>query len=755
MLFFFSVVLLAYCTRLAEETGMPITPRERLARVLDGSKAPSAFCTQLSVPARGVQLTLADAGPISLPIKAPQAKRMIESARPAQFGRGEQTLMDLSVRDTWELTPDQVTLTGLDWDTILTEVRDKLGLPEKAELRAEPHALLVYGKGQFFQPHQDSEKDDAMIGTLVVSLPSSHTGGELVVEHKGKKATYRAPATEVSVAAFYADCRHEVKPVTTGYRVTFTYNLLLDSDPANDVPVEPSAEAARYLTEHFTSTVSRWQGDDRKPPNRLVYLLDHEYTQRGLSWDRLKAADAGRAALLRAAAEDAGCEAVLSLTELQETWDTEPRGRGVVLTYIIVSDLTLTWWTAVPGGESITLHVPEDQVCASTPSVAQKPYDSQYTGYMGNYGNTMDRWYRRAAVVVWPRQYAFAARAEVSPSWALTELRTRLSAGDPAGALAAAKSLEPFWTAPGPDLLVPGLHAVTGLADPDIAFMLLRPFPVEWVTSAHARGLAALSALYDEAWQQNLIEAWFDSRNPMRYQVATNRLAWLAVLPRLVGDLRHADAETIADRLVAMSWNWLDGTIRDLLESPSPTRRRRQLAELGKPLAGLLAAAEGTALAGDIASVLREHDDDVLACLLPTLRAAGSRPGATVEELARDCERRLSAITARPARAEDDWSVPWSGGCGCELCGTVGEFLADRDKRKLEWPLAEARRNHVVEQLRAAELPVDHEVWKFGSPHTLVLGKTGDMFGREAGARKEAEADLDWLAARRDGLRPA
>src|ERR1700729_4217196 len=157
---------------------MPITPRERLARVLDGSQAPGGFSAQLSGPARDVRLTVAGAGPISFPVKAPQAKRMIASARPARFGRGEQTLMDLSVRDTWEITPDQVTLTGLDWDAILAEVRDELGLPPRARLRAEPHALLVYGKGQFFLPHQDSEKDDTMIGTMVVSLPSAHTGGK-------------------------------------------------------------------------------------------------------------------------------------------------------------------------------------------------------------------------------------------------------------------------------------------------------------------------------------------------------------------------------------------------------------------------------------------------------------------------------------------------------------------------------------------------------------------------------------------------
>ena len=67
-------------------------------------------------------------------------------------------------------------------DGALEHFRDELGLSSATRLRAEPHSMLVYGKGQFFLPHQDSEKDDAMVGTLVVSLPSAHTGGELVVE---------------------------------------------------------------------------------------------------------------------------------------------------------------------------------------------------------------------------------------------------------------------------------------------------------------------------------------------------------------------------------------------------------------------------------------------------------------------------------------------------------------------------------------------------------------------------------------------
>jgi hypothetical protein len=98
-----------------------------------------------------------------------------------------------------------------------------------------------------------------------------------------------------------------------------------------------------------------------------VYLLDHQYTQRGLRWDRLEGTDAERAALLRAAADEAGCEAVLALAEIKETWDCESRQ----ITYLIDSALTLDWWTDPSGtnGESIGLDIRDAEVCATTPTV--------------------------------------------------------------------------------------------------------------------------------------------------------------------------------------------------------------------------------------------------------------------------------------------------------------------------------------------------------------------------------------------------
>src|ERR1022692_1588874 len=62
--------------------------RTRLAKVLDGTRAPVAVSTQLSIPARDVRLTVAGAGPMRFPVMAAQAKRMIASAQPARFGRG-------------------------------------------------------------------------------------------------------------------------------------------------------------------------------------------------------------------------------------------------------------------------------------------------------------------------------------------------------------------------------------------------------------------------------------------------------------------------------------------------------------------------------------------------------------------------------------------------------------------------------------------------------------------------------------------
>jgi len=77
-----------------------------------------------------------------------------------------------------------------------------------------------------------------MLGSLVVIYPTARDGGELVLRHKdqewifdAKSLTAFQSSPSLAYVAFYRDIEHEVLKVTSGRRVTVTYNLYL-VDPA-------------------------------------------------------------------------------------------------------------------------------------------------------------------------------------------------------------------------------------------------------------------------------------------------------------------------------------------------------------------------------------------------------------------------------------------------------------------------------------------------------------------------------------------
>jgi hypothetical protein len=767
--------------------------RERLAEMLGGEAAPAASSVQLKAKTGDLHLEIEGLGPVQLPMPAEQARQLCQLGQPARFGRGEETLTDPKVRDTWEIPKPLVRIEWSDaFRTILDAVRSQLGLPSCCELAADFHSMLVYEPGQFFVAHQDSEKDDTMIGTLVVTLPSTYPGGQLVITHGGGTTAYRGPKSALSLVAFYADCRHEVRPVKSGYRITLTYNLLARGDTSGPVTGDDATarELARCLGKHFTTRVtSPYSRARTDPPNRLVYLLDYEYTARGLSWSRLKGTDAGRVSLLRAAADRAGCEAVLALADIQETWsayesgpeygyqdwdddfvdegdEEDSGGEGdsdeYELEELIDSSVRLTRWTGPAGtwSEDISLTVGDAEVCATTRSADLQPYASEYEGYVGNYGNTLDRWYRRAALVVWPRDRAFTNRAEASPGWALDELGARVRAGDLVGARAAAATLAPFWdTAARAHEQVgffgKALCTARALDDAETAGMLLGPFRIESLGSAHVAPLAKLARHYGEQWVGELLRIWFGDRRAWIYAGDQDRLEWLALLPGLCETLhaKGSPGTATARRLLDLSWDWLGERLRQDLAAQPPSHRDKRLADLGRPLAAVLTAAAmtGTAsLRDEIAGFARQQGDEVIACVMPALRAAGTLPAdmrrdGGFDDLAADCAARLRARLARPPRADGDWSIELPGGCACELCGTLGEFLRDPVRRRFEWPLAKERRRHIHSRIDAAELPVRHETRREGRPYTLVLTKTQALFDHERQARMRDEADLAWL----------
>ena len=96
------------------------------------------------------------------------------------------------------------------------------------------------------------------------------------------------------------------------------------------------------------------------------------------------------------------------------------------------------------GGEAAAGGVGADELCYTKPSKDLEPLESAHEGYTGNAGNTVEHWYHRAAVVLWPRVLTFDIRAKAAPLWGIREVAQALEAGNPAEALALARRLLPL-----------------------------------------------------------------------------------------------------------------------------------------------------------------------------------------------------------------------------------------------------------------------------------------------------------------------
>ncbi|ESK89103.1 hypothetical protein Moror_5276 [Moniliophthora roreri MCA 2997] len=218
-------------------------------------KVPVEFCDLYYKPnatdSNAESLNLASA-------TAEQLTKLISVCDAAPFGRGAQTVMDESYRKALKLelaqfaTPFDLAATG-----ILHKIQQDLVDTDTAirrPIRAEPYKLNIYDKGAFFKAHHDTPRAENMFGSLVLVFPTTHEGGNLILTEKGQRWTFDAPSLlsgstptspEVAFVAFFSDTMHEVQPVTSGARITLTYNLYFDNIVNNVGTVTSVASAAK------------------------------------------------------------------------------------------------------------------------------------------------------------------------------------------------------------------------------------------------------------------------------------------------------------------------------------------------------------------------------------------------------------------------------------------------------------------------------------------------------------------------------
>jgi hypothetical protein len=766
---------------------MSHTVARELSRVLDKIDRPGTFCVSGSAPAVLPGLEVEGLGPIGLPLTAKQAKELKSRCEQAPYGKGEETVVDTSVRNVWRMKPEHFTLTNPDWEKFLRQtvrkVQEELGL-ERQKLASHLYELLLYEPGSFFLSHRDGEKLDRMVATLVVVLPSSFEGGELVVRHEGQERTIdfcdENNPFHLHYAAFYADCEHEIRPLREGYRLCLVYNLTL-AKAKKAITAPRTSEAV----EEVAGVLRKWPEEDG--PHKLAVTLEHQYTQEGLTWDALKGVDRARARALAAGARQAGCHAYLALLTLHESgsavddgsygygyrrrrgWYEEEEDSGEhEFEEIYETELTAEHWIDPEGNRPPigALNVEEDEVLDQDALRDIEP-EEDFEGYTGNAGMTLDRWYRHAAVFLWPDRKHFEVLCDAGTHQAVQSLEQLVKKLRKAGKKEAAALREQGITFArailtrwpenpygggyyGPVEPSPLFSSLEALDEPGLIKAYLTEVLMKDAAADPGKSLAAVCKKHGWGTFRPELEAAFN-------QTATQTLERNVRLLEHLCLARPKDAEG-AELCQALARALVGALERIDQESAEHDWRARGL-KRGELLAGLarslLAAGQDDLLSRVVDHALAQPEKypltaahmAALTALQPWLEKNVTGPSPALSRWLVACREQLEALTEHTPQPPADFRRDAAISCKCADCAELKRFLADRREQVHRFSAPEHRRQHLENSIQQGHCDVDCRTEQRGRPYTLVCTKNRASYEAKLKKFREDQGHLATVRA--------
>jgi hypothetical protein len=350
-------------------------------------------------------------GQVGLPVAAREAEAISKICKQAPFGKGAQTIVDTSVRRTWELDPSEFECQNPAWkgfvDTILRRVENDMGISFRTQ--AQLYKLLLYEEGAFFKSHRDSEKVPGMYGTLVLCLPSEHTGGDVrLVQGKTERVLRTASGSkfDMSALAWYSDVKHEVKPIESGYRLVLTYNLVQDQG-------RPLLNAMDLDSRHKElSALLRLWVSEYSYIKKLTFPLDQKYTNASLSRSNLKGADAAKVCLLDQVREDEEIYWFLANCTKSQEDDNRDNAASFYFDHIVT-----------PNGNSILKGLPLEEEEVLKDYSCEDPDSEDEEEYMGNYGAPTTSRYHDTVLVLMRKEAFWDYCKGTSPMLSLGEFQ--------------------------------------------------------------------------------------------------------------------------------------------------------------------------------------------------------------------------------------------------------------------------------------------------------------------------------------------
>ena len=754
-----------------------------LSRLIGSVTRPGDYCVHGRPFAPMPRIEAGAAGVLSFPIPPAQAQMLAADGDRAPYGRGQETIVDPSVRDCRQLEPDKLSVAGRAWADTFADIlhRTTVGLGcTEGSVTAELYKLLIYEPGGFFKPHRDTEKADGMVATLVISLPVSGTGGELIVRHRDRDTVVDMRTDEPSelvYTAFYADCEHEILPVTDGHRVCLVYNLMLQEGSGTPMGAPDYGAEIDHIAAELGARCR-----DPGMSGKLIWLLEHDYSTAGLSFGTLKNVDAAIGRVLTAAAERAGCALHAAIVRVEETGAGWYDGYEDVvediadgefhLEEVVDVECRLDGWARPDGAAADYGALPllAGELMPAGRLDPERPDSQRLLEASGNEGATIERFYRRTALVMWPNADSASLLAQAgagSLAAFLAGERQRASADAPAcGPIRdLASEVVDLWppcdshrrrsegdsweghTARALELLCSiGNREATARFLTDV---VLPNYDGEMngalVTAAAGMGAGEMQEFLSTLAASNL------SRRTEGVVDLASRLcdglddrsdgAWHGTLRRTAG--------TICAQLPSVSRPLKRDGLEDWRLRPASTERIPLPVATLRQFFLLLWRFDMEGEADAVASLLIERADLVppdrtIPALVEALSAEHAAPvggSAALGALWRHGAGFLLSRSELPPAPPTDWVISAEGlACNCEHCAELRRFCVNPDAEILRMPVRKEVRGHLRRRIEEAGIDIVCETERRGRPYTLVCVKTRGAFERRL---RQYEEDVE------------
>ena len=595
----------------------------------------------------------------------------------------------------------------------------------------------------------------------MIQLPSDYDGGQLTVFHRGKQTEYNFSGPEACYkfyyAAFYADCQHEIKPVTKGYRLCLIYNLLYRGVDVCPAPADNEKQVSAIV-----SAMTAWNEDAASDdsPEMMTYMLEHKYCEASLSFELLKNGDRAVAEVLIQAKVRGNfdlCIGNVHLTEnwsaYHDDWDDDDYTPGELCD----EELRLENVRSCDGEKmSRRIDISRDSFVPENFFDSIDPDEEEFEEATGNEGATLYKQYNWAALLLWPVKQR-AAVIGLDNMIQIFEQDIKKGKNETRLVAAAKEIMAGLRDGFGASTYVRVLQSLLLLDNKELIVECLDTIVKNTSSysnivgsSSFCKAVSTIGNKYGWSLLMAPLKAMFEKCASDAVEV------YCQFLLKTFSDQVEDEQKKLCKCLTAAYVNFLvsepDATPVSQPSSSAYCYGRTKIVHRSKEYVCRV-----------VKTLKSFACDDLLVSFVNTLRAKPVRypilntVGPAILDISRaaaidgSLQELLSYCTSKLEKSiqkiptPSSYARPVKFSCSCNDCVPLKQFLQHPDKEIQRFRMSEKRRYHLELQIRGLA-DVTHSTERIGSPHTLVVTKTQEAYER---AVKKHEAKQTLLATLR------